>query len=216
MRKGRKGFVGAEYATPHVNPSPTPRYLRWNEHADVVSSSLLQSLIQAAKKIINKEGISGLYAGLDSSLLGIGVTNFIYYYFFERCRDALLKSKQKVAAAAASTATATIAAGGALTTGESMLAGLIAGVATSLLSNPIWVINTRQTVRSAPKEAEGPAAKGKPVVVKKMSFIQTLQHVVKTDGITALWKGIGPALVLVINPILQVSRACVHLRALPC
>ncbi len=133
------------------------------------------------------------------------IQHSVYYYFFERCRDAILKSKQKVAAAAASSATATIAAGGALTTPESMLAGLIAGVMTSIISNPIWVINTRQTVREVPAQAasaSGSASK-KPVVVKKMSFVQTLKHVVKSDGILSLWRGIGPALVLVINPILQ-------------
>ncbi len=34
-----------------------------------------ESLVAAAKKIIQKEGIAGLYSGLDSSLFGIGVTN---------------------------------------------------------------------------------------------------------------------------------------------
>ncbi|KDN46799.1 mitochondrial carrier [Tilletiaria anomala UBC 951] len=174
-----------------------------------------ETLLASARKIIAKEGIKGLYAGLDSSLIGIGVTNFVYYYFFERCRDAILKSKQKVAAASA-----TIVAAGVLTTAESMLAGLIAGVATSILSNPIWVINTRQAVRAeVPRDsAEGSsssrnkpgsyaAAAGgsakKAVVVRKMGFLATMQHIVRTDGVLALWRGIGPALVLVINPILQ-------------
>jgi hypothetical protein len=90
-----------------------------------------------------------------------------------------------------------------------MLAGLIAGCATSIISNPIWVINTRQTVR-APASAAGKAgaksgAQGKKDV--KMGFFQTLSHIVHKDGVLALWRGIGPALVLVINPILQVSGA---------
>jgi len=33
-----------------------------------------------AKKIVDREGISGLYAGMESALFGITVTNFVYYY----------------------------------------------------------------------------------------------------------------------------------------
>ena len=34
-----------------------------------------QSLLSAAAKIVKDEGISGLYAGLNSSLIGVGVSN---------------------------------------------------------------------------------------------------------------------------------------------
>ena len=34
-----------------------------------------------------------------------------------------------------------------LTTAESMLAGLIAGSATVIFTNPIWVVNTRETAK---------------------------------------------------------------------
>jgi adenine nucleotide transporter 17 len=127
----------------------------------------------------------------------------VYYFFFERCRDVILNSKSKVAASHATTQAATIAAGGALTTLESMLAGAIAGSATTIISNPIWVINTRQTVRRSPvNQSAGPSSKPA-APVKKLGFVETIQHVLKTDGVTAFWKGLGPSLVLVINPILQ-------------
>jgi adenine nucleotide transporter 17 len=38
------------------------------------------STLAAAKKIMAKEGVSGLYAGIDSALFGISLTNFVYYY----------------------------------------------------------------------------------------------------------------------------------------
>ena len=34
----------------------------------------------AAKRIVDREGIQGLYAGMESALFGITVTNFVYYY----------------------------------------------------------------------------------------------------------------------------------------
>ncbi|SAM80936.1 related to peroxisomal membrane protein PMP47B [Ustilago bromivora] len=166
-----------------------------------------EPMVKAALKILQQEGVAGLYAGLSSSLIGIGVTNFVYYYFFEKCRETILKSKAKVAAAAATSATATIANGGALTTFESILAGLIAGTATTVSTNPIWIVNTRQTVRvgatdpkADPKAATRPATSP---VVKKLGFIQTMQKIIREEGPLALWKGLGPALVLVINPVLQ-------------
>lgn len=83
-----------------------------------------------------------------------------------------------------------------------------------MISNPIWVINTRQTVRVSPDSGKPLPAGGKAspsssqtlnkaAPVKKLSFVQTIQHILRTDGIGAFWRGIGPALVLVINPILQ-------------
>lgn len=36
--------------------------------------------LAAAKRIVDREGIQGLYAGMESALFGITVTNFVYYY----------------------------------------------------------------------------------------------------------------------------------------
>ncbi|THG95822.1 hypothetical protein EW026_g5895 [Hermanssonia centrifuga] len=39
--------------------------------------------------------------------------------------------------------------------------------------------------------------------VKKLGITETIQHILRKDGISAFWRGIGPALVLVLNPVLQ-------------
>lgn len=157
-----------------------------------------ESLMNAVTKVIASEGVLGLYDGLGSSLLGIGVSNFVYYFFFEATRDFIIASKR--------VAHSTSAALGTLTTSESIGAGLLAGTATALISNPIWVVNTRQTVRATQRDPDERAADGKPTtkkVVQRLSFLATLRKIVEQDGVKALWKGIGPALVLVINPVLQ-------------
>jgi hypothetical protein len=41
------------------------------------------------------------------------------------------------------------------------------------------------------------------VTVKKLGFVETIQNILAKDGAGAFWRGIGPALVLVINPVLQ-------------
>jgi len=103
-----------------------------------------------------------------------------------------------------------------------MLAGVIAGSATTIISNPIWVIQTSQAVRTM---STSPSDPSRPVpVIKKLGLIETLHNILAKDGIGAFWRGIGPALVLVINPVLQytvfeqlknllISRRTASLRA---
>lgn len=174
-----------------------------------------ESMLHAAQKVLAEDGIRGLYDGLGSSLLGVGVSNFVYYFFFEAAREFILTSRRVTHSATASM--------GTLSTLESIVAGLISGTATAVVSNPIWVVNTRQAtgmsrqVRAAKNastngaDAGGAAAPGAAVPaatpgkseVQRLSFLETLQDVVKKDGFLALWRGLGPALVLVTNPVLQ-------------
>jgi Mitochondrial carrier protein len=83
-----------------------------------------------------------------------------------------------------------------------MIAGAIAGSATVLLTNPIWVVNTRMTTRKRNKETDEsllPGAKAP----KAPTTVGTLLALIREEGPQALFAGVVPALVLVINPILQ-------------
>lgn len=80
-----------------------------------------------------------------------------------------------------------------------MIAGAIAGSATVLITNPIWVVNTRMTARQSASISDLPSSKS----VKKPSTIATVLSLFREEGPTALFAGVLPALVLVINPILQ-------------
>lgn len=160
--------------------------------AQVESRKASSSTLEAAQRIMAREGITGLYAGLDSALFGITVTNFVYYYWYEWTRSFFLKA-----------AKASNRAGGKLTTLETMAAGAIAGSATVLMTNPIWVVNTRMTARkSESDESVLPGNEGKPKK-RAPSTIATLLAIIKDEGFTRLFAGVLPALVLVINPILQ-------------
>ena len=159
--------------------------------AQVESNRAESKFLDAVRRIVQREGVTGLYAGVDSALFGISVTNFVYYYWYEWTRAGF--EKAAVTAGRASKK---------LTTVESMIAGAIAGSATVMLTNPIWVINTRMTTRKRNKETdEGilPGAK----VAKAPTTVGTLLALLKDEGPQALFAGVVPALVLVINPILQ-------------
>jgi adenine nucleotide transporter 17 len=48
--------------------------------AQVESKKADTSALDAVRQIIKREGIAGLYSGIDSALFGISLTNFVYYY----------------------------------------------------------------------------------------------------------------------------------------
>lgn len=80
-----------------------------------------------------------------------------------------------------------------------MIAGAVAGSATVLCTNPIWVVNTRMTARK--EESKDGLPGGAPA--KKPSTLATLMKMIQEEGPMSLWAGVLPALVLVINPIIQ-------------
>ena len=123
----------------------------------------------------------------------------IYYFWYEWSKEVLEKAATKSAGRRRP-----------LTTAESMLAGLIAGSATVILTNPIWVVNTRETTRKDVEEPKHedltklpPTEAAKEVAHRATGFMSLLLDIVKKEGIGALWSGVIPALVLVINPIIQ-------------
>lgn len=91
-----------------------------------------------------------------------------------------------------------------LSTLESMAAGALAGSATVLLTNPIWVINTRMTARQNEADQALPTKEGElPRKAQAPGTISTLMKIIREDGFMRLFAGVLPALILVINPILQ-------------
>lgn len=157
--------------------------------AQVESKKAESKFVEAVQKIIAREGVSGLYSGINSALFGISVTNFVYYYWYEWTRAFFEKAATKAGRASKK-----------LTTVESMIAGAIAGSATVIITNPIWVVNTRVTTRKQETETD---LEGRTKPAKRPSTIATLMSLLKNEGPQALFSGVVPALVLVINPILQ-------------
>ncbi|KAL1410956.1 hypothetical protein Q8F55_001899 [Vanrija albida] len=141
------------------------------------------SLHQAIVKTVKDQGIGGLYSGLGSSLFGITMSNGVYYAAYEETRAWLIKRRKGPAA------------NSALTTGEGIVAGLIAGSICTIVTNPIWVVQAYQSTRAV-ASADGEKKVGP-------SALESFKSIVKQDGIKGLWRGIGPALILVINPVIQ-------------
>ncbi|KAF2175918.1 mitochondrial carrier [Zopfia rhizophila CBS 207.26] len=129
------------------------------------------STLDAISKIVKSDGLSGLYAGMPGSLIGVASTNFAYFYWYTVVRTLYL-SYRKV-----STPPGTAAELGL---------GAVAGAIAQLFTIPVAVVTTRQQTVSK-HERKGLIATGREVVDSE-------------DGWSGLWRGLKASLVLVVNP----------------
>eukprot|EP01068_Selenidium_serpulae_P013752 Selendium_serpulae@DN6001_c0_g1_i1.p3 len=68
-----------------------------------------------------------------------------------------------------------------------MIASFLAGVVSAIVSNPVWVVNTREKIKQS----------------RKNWFLTSLISLVEEEGLSSLMAGVGPAIVLVFNPTIQ-------------
>ncbi|KAI8987899.1 mitochondrial carrier domain-containing protein [Mycotypha africana] len=163
------GSAGAMFASTLVYP------LDMNKKVSDFSSSMedehYASAMDGITQILQREGLSGLYAGLGSSLIGTASTNFTYFYCYSFLRENYNKRFNP--------------RGGTLSTTLELVLGAAAGALTTLITTPVSVITTRQQTLP-PNERQG--------------IVETTKTIIKEEGIQGLWRGIQPSLVLCINP----------------
>jgi len=130
-----------------------------------------EGTFHAIEKIIEHEGIHGLYSGLGGSLLGVGSTNFAYFYFYSVVRT-LYMNYQRVPAPAS--------------TAVELSLGAVAGAVAQVFTIPVAVVTTRQQTQP---------------IGEKKGMLDTAREVIHSeDGYSGLWRGLKASLVLVINP----------------
>lgn len=169
------GSAGAMFASTLVYPldiiKTRIQVQTKSEKSDDDTQDHYASAWDGITQIVKKEGISGLYAGLGSSLIGTASTNFTYFYCYSLIRENYNKRYNP--------------RGGTLSTALELVLGAAAGALTTLITTPVSVITTRQ--QTLPQsEREG--------------VIATCKSIIAEEGIQGLWRGIQPSLVLCVNP----------------
>lgn len=126
------------------------------------------------RKIVAREGPSGLYAGMVGSLIGVASTNFAYFYWYTLVRNLYIKRL-----------TSPTTPSPTLSTAAELSLGAVAGALAQLFTIPVAVITTRQQT-SSKSDRKG--------------LLDTARDVIADDGISGLWRGLKASLVLVVNP----------------
>lgn len=135
------------------------------------TTPVYSSTWDALSRIFAEEGASGLYAGINGSLLGVASTNFAYFYWYTIVRT--LYTKYAKSGAAPSTAI-------------ELSLGAVAGAIAQMFTIPVAVVTTRQQTANK---------------ADRKGILATAREVVEgPDGVSGLWRGLKASLVLVVNP----------------
>ncbi|XP_017863157.1 PREDICTED: peroxisomal membrane protein PMP34 [Drosophila arizonae] len=142
-------------------------------------SGEVRSTKRVIKEIVLNEGFQSLYRGLGPVLQSLCISNFVYFYTFHALK--LVTSN---------------GARGQQSALKDLLLGSIAGVINVFTTTPFWVVNTRLRMRNV-------AGTSDEVNKHYTNLLQGLKYVAKTEGLSGLWSGTIPSLMLVSNPALQ-------------
>jgi len=139
-----------------------------------------QSALSVARKIVKEGGIEALYQGWWSSVVSLGASNFVYFYTYNAFKTVYKKLIAQNPKAAIDPIT-------------NLVIASTAGVINVLATTPLWVVGTRLSMQSKKADIERPYN----------GVADALTRIASEEGIAALWKGVGPSLVLVSNPSIQ-------------
>lgn len=132
------------------------------------SGSIKGSLILGSlEQIIRKEGVRGMYRGLSPTVLALLPNWAVYFSVYEQLKGLLCSN----------------ADGDQLSVGANMIAASVAGAATTIVTNPLWVVKTRF-------QTQGMRASAIPY----QGTMSALMRIAREEGIRGLYSGLVPAL----------------------
>lgn len=134
-------------------------------------------IITSLRNIVRQEGVKGLYRGLSPTILALLPNWAVYFTVYERLKGLVHSHDEN---------------GNQVSTGANMLAAVGAGAATSITTNPLWVVKTRLQTQGM-----------RPDVVPYAGVPSALCRIVREEGLRGLYSGILPSLVGVSHVAIQ-------------
>ncbi|OVA06192.1 Mitochondrial substrate/solute carrier [Macleaya cordata] len=129
----------------------------------------------AVLTIARTEGLKGLYAGFYPAVLGSTVSWGLYFFFYNRAKQRYSKGRDDK-----------------LTAGHHLVSAAEAGGLVCLFTNPIWLLKTRLQLQT-------PLHQTRPY----SGVYDALRTILKEEGWSALYRGMGPGLLLVSHGAIQ-------------
>ncbi|GMI94043.1 folate transporter 1 [Hibiscus trionum] len=125
--------------------------------------------------ITRLEGLKGLYAGFLPAVLGSTVSWGLYFFFYGRAKQRYSKNREEK-----------------LSSGLHLASAAEAGALVSLCTNPIWLIKTRLQLQNPLNQNR-----------RYAGIYDALRTILREEGWTALYKGLGPGLLMVSHGAIQ-------------
>lgn len=125
--------------------------------------------------ITRLEGLKGLYAGFLPAVLGSTVSWGLYFFFYGRAKQRYSKNREEK-----------------LSSGHHLASAAEAGALVSLCTNPIWLIKTRLQLQNPLHQSR-----------RYSGIYDALRTILREEGWTALYRGLGPGLLMVSHGAIQ-------------
>jgi len=127
-------------------------------------------MFNAFGTIFSSEGVRGLYRGVTPNVWGAGSAWGLYFLFYGSIKSYMQEGDSRRDLGAA----------------RHMLAASQAGVATLVVTNPIWVVKTRLCLQYSSADASLPESK------KYRGMIDAFRKTYRYEGMRGLYKGFVP------------------------
>lgn len=129
-------------------------------------------------EIVKEEGLLAPYRGWFPVICSLCCSNFVYFYCFHCLKASWLKGKQSAPS-------------------TDLIIGIAAGVVNVLVTTPLWVVNTRLKLQGSKFHNEDIRP------TNYSGILDAFVQIIRDEGVTALWNGTFPSLLLVLNPAIQ-------------
>ncbi|KIY51796.1 mitochondrial carrier [Fistulina hepatica ATCC 64428] len=147
------------------------------------------SMTSVLLKVLEKEGLLGWYRGFGATMINTFSQQYAYFFFYSFARSWYTKRRK-----------------GPLSTAAELLLGAFAGALAQIFTIPVAVIATRQQVGPPSRPNSGVGTPLSPYNGNGTdddiddSFLGVAREIIEEEGVTGLWLGLKPGLVLTVNP----------------